>query len=543
MKNTHNPSEVLEFPSKAEIIDRIQKLVPPGSLEPQAPETIAALQTLTAQLIGAYKADGQLESEPFEDVRDREVHLWATAVSNKIQRKTILVTGGEGCVGRFLIEKLLALGANQIISVDKARCQNPSETLSVCQQEGAVTFYATDIRNFGALKHIFEVHKPEIVFHLAAQRSPGLAEIQIRETVTTSILGTKHVIELSEEYGVEQCIFSSTGKASRYFTTEVYAASKKFAEWQFARAAKSGQVTYGMVRFTHMLENSLFCEQMSKKVEQGKIVNVHAPHRYVTAQNVLEAIHLLLNALVLSVPGKLKFLTVRNLGWPTETLEVALYKIVESGKNLPIYFQGLLPGYEEPFFMGQFDWSQPTEIHLLINVLEDPFRSVDDSGDIVSAELAPFSFRVFDRQMSHLESFINASDFPESQIKEVLVAAEKEIIASSFAWSSAPDLLKILNWGLNPKKLQGYGSDIYSYREIIELLLQGIYGRVDAEVLQKSGISHDEFQELVNSLATLDDRESEVQYLRSVSRYVREMMPVSHLTNNNYEGVRSRDAA
>ncbi|XZN99573.1 MAG: polysaccharide biosynthesis protein [Microcoleus sp.] len=469
--------------------------------------------------------------------------MYATAVSNKIQGKTILVTGGEGCVGRFLIEKLLDLGANQIICVDKARCQNPLETLSLCQQEGAVTFYATDIRNFGALKHIFEVHKPEIVFHLAAQRSPGLAEIQIRETVTTSILGTKHVIQLSEEYGVEQCIFSSTGKASRYFTTEVYAASKKFAEWQFARAAKSGKVTYGMVRFTHMLENSLFCEQMSKKVEQGKIVNVHAPHRYVTAQNVLEAVHLLLNSLVLSVPGKLKFLTVRNLGWPTETLEVALYKIVESGKNLPIYFQGLLPGYEEPFFMGQFDWSQPTDIHLLINVLEDPFRIVDDSGDIVSAELAPFSFRVFDRQVSHLESFINASDFPESQIKEVLVAAEKEIIASSFAWSSAPDLLKILQWGINPKKLQCYGSDIYSYSEIIELLLQGIYGRVDAEVLQKSGISADEFHELVNSLAPLDSLESEVHYLRSVSRSVRELMPLASLTNKNYEGVSIRDAA
>ncbi|XZN96320.1 MAG: hypothetical protein ACM65K_26350 [Microcoleus sp.] len=70
MKSASNPSEVLECPSKAEIIDRIQKLVPPGSLEPQAPETIAALQTLTAQLIRAYKADGQLESEPFEDVRD-----------------------------------------------------------------------------------------------------------------------------------------------------------------------------------------------------------------------------------------------------------------------------------------------------------------------------------------------------------------------------------------------------------------------------------------------------------------------------------------
>jgi hypothetical protein len=48
-------------------------------------------------------------------------------------------------------------------------------------------------------------------------------------------------------------------------------------------SAQEGDATYGMVRFTHLLENSLFCEQMSKKVQQGKTVNVHPPHRYVTA--------------------------------------------------------------------------------------------------------------------------------------------------------------------------------------------------------------------------------------------------------------------
>jgi len=543
MKSVSNPSEVFEGNSKAEIIDRIQQLVPPGSPEPQDPEILAALQTLTAQLIKAYQADGQLESEPFSDVYDRTVHLYASAVSRKIKGKTILVTGGEGCVGGFLIEKLLELGANNIISADKARCQNPEETLPHFNKEGAVTFYAADIRNFEALKHIFEVEKPDIVFHLAAQRQPGLAEIQIRETVTTSLLGCKHVIQLCEEYGAEHCIFSSTGKTSRYFTTEVYAASKKFAEWQFAKAAQVGNVTYGMVRFTHMLENSLFCEQMSKKVEQGKTVNVHAPHRYVTAQNLVEAVHLLLNSLVVSVPGKLKLVAVSNLGWPTETLEVALYKILESGKNLPIYFQGLLPGYEEPFFLGQFDWSKPTDIHLLINVLEDPFRIVNDAGDMVTVELAPFSLLVLDKQVSKLESLISDPDFPEVQIKHALVAAEKEVIASSFAWSSPQDLLKILQWGINPKKLQGYGTEIADYREIIELLLQGIYGRLNEEVLNSAGVTADEFEQLVESLSTLDSIQAEVGYLRSISRYVRQSALPAQFTPKKSEPFAVREAA
>lgn len=517
---------VVPSTSKSEIITRIQQLVPPGSPEPTDANTLATLQTLTKQLIEAYKADGQLENEPFTDVRNRSIHLYTPEISRKLKGKVVLVTGGEGYVGAKLIEKLVELGVQEIVSVDKVRCHEQQDAHPVAYQKGAIKFYAADVRNYEDLQYIFEVEKPDIVFHLAAQRLPGLAEIKIRETISTSLLGTKNIIQLCEEYGVAQCVFSSTGKASRYYTTEVYAASKKLAEWQFAQAAQQGNVTYGMVRFTHMLENSSFCEQMSNKVNQGKTVNVHAPHRYVTAQNVIEAVHLLLNSLIFSVPGKLRFLTVRNLGWPTETLEVALYKILESGKDLPIYFQGLLPGYEEPFFLGQFDWSNPTEIHLLLNVLEDPFRTVTDSEDMIVTELAPFSFRVLTEQVSQLEPLVTNPEFPEVQLKRALAVAEREIVSSTFSWTYAPTLLKILKWGMNPKKLEADKTDIKQYRDILELLLNGLYGRLNQDVLIKAGVSVSEFDNLIASLSHLDFLKSEVAYLRSVSRFVREFSPV-----------------
>jgi hypothetical protein len=88
VKSAFKSSEGFEGASKAEIIDRIQQLVPPGSPEPQDPEILAALPTLTAQLIGVYQADGQLESEPFSDVRSRTIHLYASACSSKIKGKT-----------------------------------------------------------------------------------------------------------------------------------------------------------------------------------------------------------------------------------------------------------------------------------------------------------------------------------------------------------------------------------------------------------------------------------------------------------------------
>ena len=134
MKSAFKSSEVFEGASKAEIIARIQQLVPPGSPEPQYPEILAALQTLTAQLIGVYQADGQLKSEPFSEVRDRTIHLYASACCRKIKGKTILITGGEGCVGGFLIKKLFDLGATKIISADNVRCHNPEKISHFLQE-------------------------------------------------------------------------------------------------------------------------------------------------------------------------------------------------------------------------------------------------------------------------------------------------------------------------------------------------------------------------------------------------------------------------
>lgn len=518
---------------KAEIIKRIQQVVLPGKPEPQESEVLTVLQTLTAELIEAYKAEGQLEEDPFGDVRHRRIHLYEDEVASQLQGKVVLVTGGEGCVGNDLVKRLVELGVERVISVDKVRNHNSLDDQPKAEKTESVSLYAADVCNYEALDYIFNLEKPEIVFHLAAQRLPGLAEIKVRETIATSILGTENIIKLCESYGVEKCIFSSTGKASRYFTNEVYAASKKLAEWQFAQAVKTGKVTYAMVRFTHTLDNSAACEQIKGKIEEGKIVNVHAPHRYLTAQNLTEARHLLLNGLIFAQPEQLKFLTVSNLGWPTETLEMCLYNIVASGKNLPIYFQGLPPGYEEPFFLGQFDYSKPTEIHLLINILEDPYRKTDSSGDMIIAELAPFSTEILDKHISALKTMVADLDLPESQLKPCLGEAIREITSSIFAKASAQALLKILKWGINPKQVKAEEITIESHRDVLELLVKGLYGKLNQEVLAESLVTFEEFKELVEILAVLPGIQKEVGYMRSVSRQIKAAQSSNHDVKEN----------
>src|SRR5690606_4191987 len=113
---------------------------------------------------------------------------------------------------------------------------------------------------------------------------------------------------------------SSTGKASRYFTEEVYACSKKICENILDLYARKGRVKYGMVRFTHMLDNSLMNAELKKFAETGDLVAIHSPGKYVTAQNKEEAASLMLNALLYAEAGRSNFLLVRNLEWPVESL-------------------------------------------------------------------------------------------------------------------------------------------------------------------------------------------------------------------------------
>jgi dTDP-4-dehydrorhamnose reductase len=492
--------------SKSELIQCIQDLVPAGSPEPEDPQLVSVLKVLTQRLIAAYQADGSLHEDPFAEVWARTIHLYEPEVRHQLFNQVVLVTGGEGCVGSCLIEKLVALGVKRIISVDKAGCKEATpgghleapapKSLQIAPTVELIQ-YAIDIRDGKALHSVFATEKPNIVFHLAAQRLPWLAEIQVWETVTSNIFGTQNVIRACEAHHVKQCIVSSTGKASRYLTGEVYAASKKMMEWQLAQAAQTGNVTYGMVRFTHMLDNSSFCQVYDDKIQQSKPVNIHAPYRYVVGQNLTEATHLLLNALIFSKPKSLKFLLCRNLGWPVETLEVALYKILQSQQDTYIYFQGVAVGYEESFFRGQVDWRNPAEINTLINVIECQTKEIDPSGHMIMAEVPAFSEGLLNQHLLNLKKLTHDSHLPEAEIKQALAQAIHSISGSVCAQASADVLLKILHWGMEVNHLKADGAAAAAFQGVLELLVQGLY-----ESLKRNDRHPPDSQTLILALAT-----------------------------------------
>jgi NAD(P)-dependent dehydrogenase (short-subunit alcohol dehydrogenase family) len=136
----------------------------------------------------------------------------------------VLVTGGTGCIGSALIKQLAARGAGRIVSVSRGATSNWPRCAVAEYRYG-------DVRDRAAMDRLIGAVRPDLIFHLAAQRDPGWAEVAVRPSVSTNVLGTRTVLAAAPDAGVPQVVYASTGKAMRPFSPDIYAASKRAAEW------------------------------------------------------------------------------------------------------------------------------------------------------------------------------------------------------------------------------------------------------------------------------------------------------------------------
>ncbi len=458
--------------SKSDILEEIWETVPVGAPDPTDPAVLARLSELTQQLIDV-TGRKSLSLDPFTDVYARQVVINRPKIKSILKNKVVLITGGQGFVGTNLIAKLQQFGVKKVVSVDITddRSQLVKIDTTASNFDIPVSYYTGDVRDLASLQNIFDAEHPQVVFHLAAERLPGLAEKRIHHTVSTNILGCEHIIQLCEKNQVEACIFSSTGKASRYFTPDIYAASKKIAEWLFSDNSQPRQCKYGIVRFTHVIENSPVSSDMDKRVTAG-VVTMHAPDRHIYTQNIEESVNLLLNALTILKPGQTKLLAVKDIGWPINTLDLALHKIVLSGRtDIPIYFKGIPSGYERHVFMGQLDLSGDREILPMLNVLETGCSEISKAGDTVMSAITPFDISILHQCMADIRDAVKSTD---TDIKKTVIDSIEQIALSSFQLADPFKLLDILGWGINSLEMELGGVDITYYKETVRLLVRGV---------------------------------------------------------------------
>src|SRR4051794_33808278 len=103
--------------SAASIIDGMRAAVPQGRERLDDGEQ-RLLADLTGRLVAA-RPEAYDEFQRFQAVRERGIDLPRAAVADWLRGRTVLVTGGTGCIGSMLMEQLATLGPGRLASVSR----------------------------------------------------------------------------------------------------------------------------------------------------------------------------------------------------------------------------------------------------------------------------------------------------------------------------------------------------------------------------------------------------------------------------------------
>jgi CDP-glucose 4,6-dehydratase len=140
--------------------------------------------------------------------------------------KTILITGNSGFIGSWLSIWLKELGS-ELIGYSLSPRTN-YDNFNIASLEDRMINYYSDIRNYSKLTEVINNHKPEIIFHLAAQPIVRRSYDLPKETFDTNICGTINVLEIFRK--IKECrilinftsdkCYQNKGKSRRYKETD-----------------------------------------------------------------------------------------------------------------------------------------------------------------------------------------------------------------------------------------------------------------------------------------------------------------------------------
>ena len=123
--------------------------------------------------------------------------------------KIILITGGTGTVGSYLIQSLLDEKVKEIIIFSR----NEYNQYLLNLKYPNIKYILGDIYNY---ERLYESTKNvDYIIHTAALKHVNIAENNPEEAININIIGSLNVIKASIENGVEKVIFISTDKSNK----------------------------------------------------------------------------------------------------------------------------------------------------------------------------------------------------------------------------------------------------------------------------------------------------------------------------------------
>ena len=128
---------------------------------------------------------------------------------------SLVITGAAGFIGSNLLHNLIDIYDSEIVVIDYL-----TDASDVDNVPEFVTLYPVDIADRYMVDEIFDKHRPEYVFHLAAESHVDNSIEDCIPFVETNVIGTINLMNASLEYDVKKFMHISTD--------EVYGALREY---------------------------------------------------------------------------------------------------------------------------------------------------------------------------------------------------------------------------------------------------------------------------------------------------------------------------
>lgn len=290
----------------------------------------------------------------YEDLLGRDpVRVNQEGIGRFLEGKSVLVTGGGGSIGSELCRQIVKYNPARLIIFDiyENNAYEIQMELERHHPELQIITLIGSVRDYERLDKMFEIYKPQIIYHAAAHKHVPLMEDSPNEAIKNNCLGTLNMAKLADIYKAENFTLISTDKAVR--PTNVMGATKRICEMIIQSYAKKSKNTrYAAVRFGNVLgSNGSVIPLFLKQIEEGGPVTV--THREITRffMTIPEAVSLVLQASLFANGGEI---FVLDMGKPVKIYELAENLIRMKGykpnEDILIEISGLRPGeklYEE----------------------------------------------------------------------------------------------------------------------------------------------------------------------------------------------------
>ncbi|WP_270301646.1 polysaccharide biosynthesis protein [Terrisporobacter petrolearius] len=359
-----------------------------------------------------------------EDLLGREsIKINLKEVSDYVQGRVVLVTGGGGSIGSELCRQIATFKPKHLIIVDNYENNAYSIQQELTRKYGKDLNLSTiiaSVREEVRIEAIFKEYKPEVVFHAAAHKHVPLMEKSPSEAIKNNIFGTMKVAMLADKYKVRKFVLISTDKAVN--PTNIMGATKRAAEMIIQGFNEKSKTEYVAVRFGNVLgSNGSVIPLFKKQIEEGGPVTITHPDIIRYFMTIPEAVGLVIQAGAMAKGGEIFIL---DMGEPVKILDLAknLIKLsgFEPGEDISIKFTGLRPGeklYEELLMSEEGITSTENKKIFIGKPIDINTENIKKSLDVLKKIIEKEDIELIDSIMRQLvDTYIKPEDANKKEV-------------------------------------------------------------------------------------------------------------------------------